>query len=104
MDKVELLDSLVIRPEWHGSEVLYLVWVLVGGVAMLDIDKSQTRPARDYLSCQLQVSQSSQPATCQGAGSVRSHDCHNKILSLTSSLSSKPQPSLCLQIINTRRD
>ena len=67
MDKVELLDSLVIRPEWHGSGVLYLVWVLVGGVAMLDIDKSQTRPARDYLSCQLHsVSPPSQPSHLSG--------------------------------------
>ena len=58
--------------------------------------------ARDYLSCQLHtvsVSQSvlsSQPLARQGAGSVRSHDCHNKILSLTS----PPSPPLCcLQII-----
>ena len=59
------------------------------GVAMLDIDKSQTRPGKDYLSCQLQAALA-QPATCQGAGSVRSHDCHNKLLGLPLLPSSDP--------------
>ena len=51
------------------------------------------RPGQPGTTCHVSCTQSvlpASPATCQGAGSLRSHDFHNKILGLSSSSDLRP--------------